>query len=52
MKLYVFACIYYADTKENYGTLDGRAVVFTLVNKHKLKALITNYGGNSQLRMS
>ena len=34
-------------TKENYGTLkDGRDVeLFTLVNKHKLKAQITNYGG-------
>ena len=34
-------------TKQNYGTLkDGRDVdLFTLVNKHKLKAQITNYGG-------
>lgn len=34
-------------SKQNYGTLkDGREVnIFNLVNKHQLKAQITNYGG-------
>ena len=33
--------------KDNYGTLkDGRDIhIYTLVNKHNLKAKITNYGG-------
>ena len=35
------------NSKQNYGTLkDGREVnIFNLVNKHQLKAQITNYGG-------